>query len=138
LLAVGLLHEFAHGLTCKHHGGEVREIGVLLLFFMPCLYCNVSDAWLFKEKSKRLAVALAGGYFELFLWSLAAFVWRLALPGTLPHQLAFVVVTVCGVGTLLSFNPLLKLDGYYLLSDGLEVPNLQRRAGDHFMLTCGG
>src|SRR5262249_13935290 len=131
LLAVGILHEFAHGLTCKHHGGEVREIGFLLLFFMPGFYCDVSDAWLFKEKSKRLWVTFAGGYFELFLWALAVCAWRLTLPGTLPHQLAFVVVSVCGVQTLFNFNPLIKLDGYYLLSDVLEVPNLQQRAGDH-------
>jgi multidrug efflux pump subunit AcrA (membrane-fusion protein) len=132
LMAVTTLHEFAHGLTCKHHGGEVHEIGFLLLFFMPCFYCNVSDAWLFKEKSKRLWVTLAGGYFELFVWSLAVFAWRLTLPGTLPHYLAFVVVASCGIDSLFNFNPLLKLDGYYLLSDWLEVPNLQQRALRHF------
>jgi multidrug resistance efflux pump len=128
LLVVTTLHEFAHGLTCKHYGGEVREIGFLLLFFMPCFYCNVSDAWLFKEKSKRLWVAFAGGYFELFVWALAVFVWRLTLPGSWPNYLAFLVVAACGVQTLFNFNPLLKLDGYYLLSDWQEVPNLQQRA----------
>jgi hypothetical protein len=133
LLAVTMAHEFAHGLTCKRHGGEVHEVGFLLLFLMPCLYCNVSDAWLFKEKSKRLGVMLAGGYFELFLWALAVFVWRLALPGTLLHRLAFVVVSVCGVQTLFNFNPLLKLDGYYLLSDWLEIPNLRQRASDYVL-----
>jgi fumarate reductase subunit D len=61
------LHELAHGLTCKHFGGEVHEIGVLLLFFTPCLYCNVSDAWLLREKSKRLLVTFAGGYWDLVL-----------------------------------------------------------------------
>ncbi len=131
LFTVTLLHEFAHGLTCKHHGGEVHEIGFLLMFFMPCFYCNVSDAWLFKEKSKRLWVTFAGGYFELFLWALAVLVWRLTLPGTLVNYLAFIVVATCGVQTLFNFNPLLKLDGYYLLSDALEVPNLRQRGLDH-------
>jgi multidrug efflux pump subunit AcrA (membrane-fusion protein) len=131
LAVVTLCHEFAHGLTCKHHGGEVHEVGFLMLLLMPCFYCNVSDAWLFKEKSKRLWVTLAGGYFELFLWALAVFVWRLTLPGTLPHYLAFVVVSSCGIQTLFNFNPLIKLDGYYLLSDWLEIPNLQQRAGDY-------
>src|SRR5262245_50484791 len=56
LLLVTTLHEFAHGLTCKHHGGEVHEIGFLLIFLMPAFYCNVSDAWLFKERSRRLWV----------------------------------------------------------------------------------
>jgi hypothetical protein len=128
LLAITACHESAHGLTCKHHGGEVPEIGFLLLLLMPCFYCNVSDAWLFKDKAKRLWVTLAGGYFELFLWALAVFVWRLTLPGELLHHLALVVVTVCGGRVFFNFNPLVKLDGYYLLSDLAEVPNLQRRA----------
>jgi multidrug efflux pump subunit AcrA (membrane-fusion protein) len=131
LLAVTTLHESAHGLTCKRYGGEVHEIGFLLLFFMPCFYCNISDAWMFKEKSKRLWVTFAGGYFELFVWALAVVAWRLTLPGTLPHYLAFVVASVCGVQTLFNLNPLLKLDGYYLLSDWLEVPNLQQRASGY-------
>jgi putative peptide zinc metalloprotease protein len=128
LFVVTICHEFAHGLTCKHHGGEVHEIGFLLLFLMPCFYCNVSDAWLFKEKSKRLWVTFAGGYFELFLWGLAVFVWRLTSPATLINYLAFVMLSVCAVRTLFNFNPLLKLDGYYLLSDWLEMPNLQQRS----------
>src|SRR5262245_2903392 len=132
LFVVTLLHESAHGLTCKHHGGEVHEIGFLLLYLMPCFFCNVSDAWLFKERSRRLWVTFAGGYFELFLCALAAFVWRLTLPGTRLNYVAFVVLSVGGVQTLFNFNPLLKLDGYYLLSDGLEVPNLQQRALDAF------
>jgi multidrug efflux pump subunit AcrA (membrane-fusion protein) len=127
-LFVAALHEFAHGLTCKHHGGEVREIGVLFMFLMPCFYCNVSDAWFFREKSKRLWVTFAGGYFELFLWALAVFVWRLTVPQTVINYLAFVVLALTGVQTLLNFNPLIKLDGYYLLSDWLEIPNLSQRA----------
>src|SRR5207249_7357152 len=93
-------------------------------------YCNISDAWLLREKSKRLAVTLAGGYFELFLWALAVFVWRVTIPDSLVNYLAFVVLSACGVQTLFNFNPLLKLDGYYLLSDWMEVPNLQQRSGD--------
>jgi putative peptide zinc metalloprotease protein len=128
LLAVTTLHEFAHGLTCKHHGGEVHEVGLLLMYFMPCLYCNVSDAWLIPEKSKRLWVTLAGGYCDLFLWALAVFAWRLTLPGTLLNHLAWLVASLCGVRIFFNFNPFLKLDGYYLLSDLLEMPNLRRRA----------
>src|SRR5262245_39626010 len=132
LLAILTCHEFAHGLTCKRYGGEVREVGFLLIFLMPCFYCNVSDAWLFRERSKRLWVTFAGGYFELFLWALAVFAWRLTAPGTLSNYLALVVLTVCGVQVLFNFNPLLKLDGYYLLSDWLEVPNLHERGHNHF------
>jgi multidrug resistance efflux pump len=128
LVVVTTCHEFAHGLTCKHYGGEVHEVGFLMLLLLPCFYCNVSDAWLFKEKSKRLAVTLAGGVSDLCLWAVAVFAWRLTLPGGLPHHLAWVVVSVCGGRVLCNLNPLLKLDGYYLLSDWVEIPNLRRSA----------
>jgi multidrug efflux pump subunit AcrA (membrane-fusion protein) len=127
LFGFATLHEFGHGLTCKHHGGEVHELGFLMLLLMPCFYCNVSDAWMFREKSKRMWVTFAGAYFELFLWSLGVFAWRLTEPATLPHYLAFVVLSASGLDTLFNFNPLIKLDGYYLLSDWLEVPNLHER-----------
>jgi multidrug efflux pump subunit AcrA (membrane-fusion protein) len=132
IMAVTTLHEFAHGLTCKRHGGEVHEIGFLMLLLMPCLYCNVSDAWLFPEKSRRLWVTFAGAYFELFLWALAVFAWRLTMADTMVHRLAFLVLSACGVQTLFNLNPLIKLDGYYLLSDWLEVPNLQQQALTYF------
>jgi len=128
LVAVALLHEFAHGLTCKHYGGEVHEIGFLLLFLVPCFYCNVSDAWVIREKWKRLWVTLAGAYCDLLVWAAAVFVWLFSAPEGSIHYLAWVVVSVCAVRMLFNFNPLLKLDGYYLLSDWLEIPNLRQRA----------
>jgi multidrug efflux pump subunit AcrA (membrane-fusion protein) len=132
-VVVIVLHECAHGLTCKHYGGEVHEIGFLLIVFMPCFYCNVSDAWLFRRKAHRLWVTLAGAYFELFVWSLAVFAWRLAPAGTLLHELTLVIVAACGVRTLFNLNPLIKLDGYYLLSDWAEVPNLQQRSSAYVL-----
>jgi multidrug efflux pump subunit AcrA (membrane-fusion protein) len=132
LALVTTLHEFAHGLTCKHYGGEVREIGFLMLLCMPAFYCNVSDAWLFPEKRKRVWVTFAGAYFELFLWSLAIFVWRLTMQDTLVNYLAWVVMSLAGVRTLLNFNPMIRLDGYYLLSDLTEVPNLRQRGWERF------
>jgi putative peptide zinc metalloprotease protein len=131
--AVTFLHEFAHGLTCKHYGGEVREVGFLLMFFMPCFYCNVSDAWLFREKRKRLLVMLAGGYCDLILWSLAVFVWRLTHTQTIIHYIACLVLSICGGRVLINFNPLMRLDGYYLLSDWAEIPNLRKRSWAYVM-----
>src|SRR6267143_549336 len=128
VLLVGMAHEFAHGLTCKRFGGEVHELGFMLLYFQPALYCNVSDAWLFSRKSQRLWVTFAGAYFELFIWALATLTWRLTNPETWPNLLALVVMATSGIRTLMNFNPLLRLDGYYLVSDYLEIPNLIRWA----------
>lgn len=125
---LGFAHECAHGLTCKRFGGQVPELGVMFIYFQPAFYCNVSDAWLFPEKSRRLWVGLAGPLFELFLWSVATLAWRVTERGASIHDLAYMVMTASGIKTLLNFNPLLKLDGYYLLSDLLDVPNLRRRA----------
>jgi multidrug efflux pump subunit AcrA (membrane-fusion protein) len=124
-------HEFSHGLTCKYFGGRVHEVGMLLIFLQPGMYCNVSDAWLFPEKSKRLLVTLAGAWFEIFCWAVATLVWRVTDPATLLNYLAMVVATTLGIKSLFNLNPLIKLDGYYLLSDFLEIPNLRRNAFTH-------
>ncbi|MDE3068967.1 MAG: efflux RND transporter periplasmic adaptor subunit [Verrucomicrobiota bacterium] len=128
LLFVTTAHEFAHGLTCKHFGGEVHELGFILFYLQPGLFCNVSDAWLFPEKSRRLWVSFAGPYFEFFLWGLATLAWWLTDPGTGINHVALAVTATSGFQTLFNFNPLIKLDGYYLLSDWLEIPNLRRRS----------
>jgi multidrug resistance efflux pump len=134
-------HEFAHGLTCKHFGGEVHELGFFLIYLQPALYCNVSDAWLFSERSKRLWVGFAGPYFELFLWAVATIAWRVTDPETWINYVAFIVMTTSGIKTLFNFNPLIKLDGYYLLSDWLEIPNLRKKGfacfGDVFRRLFG-
>src|SRR6059036_87042 len=128
ILAVSTAHEFAHGLTCKRFGGHVHEMGFLLIYFQPAFYCNVSDAWLFPEKSKRLWVTLAGPYLEIFLWALAVIIWRVTEPGTWPSAVALVVVAASAFRLFINLNPLIKLDGYYLLSDALGIHNLRARA----------
>ena len=128
ILIVASIHEFAHGLTCKHFGGEVHELGFMVMYFQPAFYCNVSDAWLFPEKSKRLWVGFAGPYLELVLWALATIAWRLTEPDTWVNYTALIVMTLSGLRSFVDFNPFVKLDGYYLLSDYLELPNLRRRS----------
>ena len=102
-------------------------MGVLLLCLSPCLYLNVSDAWKLPEKSKRMAVGLAGVYVELLIAAAAVFLWwNTTLP--LVHNLALSLMIVCSVNTVLfNGNPLLRYDGYYVLADWLEVPNLRER-----------
>ncbi|PYU92517.1 MAG: hypothetical protein DMG08_12515 [Acidobacteria bacterium] len=130
VVVVGTVHELAHGLTCKYFGGEVHELGFLLLYFSPAFYCNVSEAWLFPERYKRLWVSIAGAYFELFVWAIATLLWRLTEADTWLNFLSLVVLATSGIKTLFNLNPLLKLDGYYFLSDYLEIPNLRRRSFD--------
>src|SRR5262249_27841572 len=111
IFAVTTAHEFAHGLTCKYFGGEVHEMGFLLYYLQPAFYCDVSDAWLFGEKRKRLWVGFAGAYFELFLWACAMLAWRISDSESQINYVALAVVATSGVKTLLNFNPLIKLDG---------------------------
>jgi multidrug resistance efflux pump len=128
VLSVSTLHEMAHGLTCKHFGGEVHEIGFLVFYLQPALYCNVSDAWLFPEKSRRLWVTFSGAWFEIVIWGASTLLWRVAEPGTTLSDAALVVMATSGIKTLFNWNPLVKLDGYYLLGDLLEIPNLRSKA----------
>jgi multidrug resistance efflux pump len=128
VITVTTLHEFAHGLTCKHFGGHVHEMGFLLIYLQPAFFCNISDAWLFPEKSKRMWVAFAGSFFETILWALATLVWRLTERDTWASHAALVVVATSGIKLFLNMNPLIKLDGYYLLSDWLDIPNLRQRS----------
>jgi putative peptide zinc metalloprotease protein len=126
--AVKVLHELGHALACKHFGGEVHELGLMLLVFTPCLYCDVTDSWKLASKWQRIAVAAAGMFVEIVLASIAAIVWWYAQPGAI--QLAAMnVMIVSTVGTLLvNGNPLLRYDGYYILSDLTETPNLWQRS----------
>ena len=128
IAAVKCLHELAHALACKHFGGRCHEIGVMLLAFVPCLYCDVSDVWRLPSKWQRIAVSSAGMVAELLVASFALLAWWNTEPGLL-NLWCLSVVIVCSVGTvLINANPLLRYDGYYILSDLLEVPNLATRA----------
>lgn len=125
---VKVLHEFGHGLSCKHHGGECHELGAMLLVFTPALYCNVSDSWMLPNKYHRAFIGAAGMYVELFLASIATFVWWFSQPGMINH-IALSVMFICSVSTLVfNGNPLLRFDGYYILMDLLEIPNLRQKA----------
>ncbi len=123
-----LIHEMAHALTCTYHGGQVREMGFLLLYFQPCFYSNLSDSWMFKKKSSRLAVLWAGLFFQMVLFAMVVVGWRATVIGTTVNTLFWLIANVCLVTLLFNLNPLIKLDGYYLLSEMVNIPNLRRRA----------
>lgn len=126
-----LIHECGHGLICKRFGGHVPEFGAMMLVLVPAPYVDASATWAFADKWKRIAVGAGGMLFELAIASVMSFVWIATLdrPDSLLHQLAFNAMFTAGVSTVLfNANPLMRFDGYYMLSDLLEIPNLQSRA----------
>jgi hypothetical protein len=131
-LVLTYIHEMGHAYACKRWGGEVHEMGFMVVFFQPAFYCNVNDAWSFPELRHRLWVTGAGAWIEVVVSSAAALVWWAAQPGTLLAEVALIAMLVGGVSTIVAnANPLLPLDGYYALSDWLDIPNLRRRAPAH-------
>jgi multidrug efflux pump subunit AcrA (membrane-fusion protein) len=127
-----VFHELGHGYTCKYFGGQVHEIGAMLLYFEPAFFCNVNDAWTFPDLKARLWVTAAGSWIQLVVASLAAIVWWAVTPDTLISHIALSAVLIGGVTTVvMNVNPLIPLDGYFALSDWLEVPNLRQRAFAH-------
>lgn len=124
LLFVKILHELGHGLACRHYGGECHELGILFVGFMPLLYCDVSDSWLQQDPRKRMLVSAAGIGTELFLAAAFAVLWAISHRGFL-HTFSLNVMLVSSLNTLfVNGNPLLKYDGYYVVSDWLRIPNL--------------
>lgn len=139
---VKILHEFGHGLSCKRYGGECHEMGFMFLVFTPCLYCNVSDSWMLPNKWHRVFIGAAGIYVELTLASIATYLWWFSEPGML-NFLCLSVMFICSVSTVVfNGNPLLRFDGYYILMDMLEIPNLRQKATEvlkrWFQKTCLG
>ncbi|HEY7329168.1 MAG TPA: biotin/lipoyl-binding protein [Gemmataceae bacterium] len=127
--AVKIIHEFGHGLSCKVFGGEVHEMGALLLCLSPALYCNVSDAWTLPSKWHRIIISAAGIYVELVIASIATFVWWNSGAYPFINNLSLSLMVVCSVSTVVfNANPLMRYDGYYVLADWLEIPNLRERS----------
>jgi len=129
---VKLIHEFGHAFAVKVWGGEVHQMGVMLLVLTPVPYVDASFATAFREKHRRVIVGAAGMLTELAVASLAMIVWAAAEPGVV-RTLAYNVMIIAGVSTILfNGNPLLRFDAYYMLADAIEIPNLAGRANRYF------
>lgn len=128
-----ILHEMAHATTCKHYGGDVRTMGVMLLLLTPLPYVDLSSGWTFRNRWHRAMVDAAGMLMDLVLGSLATIVWAYTPPGTM-NELAYNLIFAIGVHTIVfNINPLMRFDGYYILSDIIEMPNLHEQAKKAFM-----
>ena len=126
---IGVTHEFAHGMTCKAFGGRATEVGVLMVYyFLPALYCNVSGIHLIPQRNRRLWVIAAGVYWQLMIGAFSLLAWFALAPHTLLADLAFIFLLGGVLDVFFNANPLIKLDGYYFLSQFLRMPNLMDRS----------
>jgi putative peptide zinc metalloprotease protein len=138
LVAVKVIHEFGHAFACKRFGqlggsgGEVHAMGVMFLIFAPVPYVDASSAWAFRSKWHRTVVGASGMMVELAIASVAAVVWANTAAGHPVNAIAYNVIFIASVSSLLfNGNPLLRFDGYYILSDLIEIPNLAQRSKDY-------
>jgi len=138
MLAIKLLHEFGHAFACKRFGlvsgtgGEVHTLGIMFLVFMPLPYVDASSASSLRSKWQRTVVGAAGMMVELAVASIAAVVWVNTPPGSVVHAICYNMIFIASVSTLLfNGNPLLRYDGYYILSDLTEIPNLAQRSKEY-------
>jgi putative peptide zinc metalloprotease protein len=135
-VAIKFFHELGHASACRRFGGECHEMGLMLLVLVPTPYVDASTAWAFANKWRRIFVGAAGMIVELFLAAICAFIWKNTNPQTYPliNQLAYNAMFIASVSTLIfNANPLLRYDGYYILSDLLEIPNLRQKSTEYAM-----
>lgn len=123
-----LAHEFSHAYTAKGFGLHVPQMGIAFLIFFPCLYCNTTDAWQLADRRQRMIISAAGVIAEAILAVVATYIWYFSRPGMV-NSLAFYLMAVSFVSTVFfNGNPLMKFDGYFVLSDYLRAPNLMQKS----------
>jgi putative peptide zinc metalloprotease protein len=129
LFGLGFIHETAHGLTCKHYGGEVHSMGLMFLYLTPAFFVDVTESWISATKVQRLATIIAGIWIEMTICGFAMIVWTNTQPGQFLHDFMYKVILITGLAVVvMNLNPLLKLDGYYFLTEAIAVPDLKERS----------
>src|SRR5262252_4268743 len=126
VLGVVVVHEFAHAYASKHFGGRVNAMGFALIYLTPAFYTDTTEAEVTTTRAQRLVVTIAGVWSELMICAVATFIWWGTAPDTFLHNSAYFMMMLTGiVSVLLNWNPLMKLDGYYLLTDITGIPNIK-------------
>lgn len=129
MLILGGIHEMGHGLTCKHYGGDVHQMGFMLIYLTPAFFTDTTDILLMDSVAPRQWTIFAGIWVEIVIFGLAAVVQHITLPGSLVNDVAYKMMLLSGIqGTLLNLNPLIKADGYYALCQYLQIDNLREDA----------
>ena len=126
IFVLGGIHEFGHGLTCKHYGGDVHQMGFMLIYFTPAFFTDTTDILLFRTGTPRQWVIFAGIWIELVICSLSTLLWHFTVPGSVVNDLAYKMLLLSGIhGAVMNLNPLIKADGYYALGQFLSIDNLR-------------
>jgi putative peptide zinc metalloprotease protein len=129
IMVIGFMHETAHGLTCKHFGGQVHSMGLMFLYLVPCFFVDVTESWVSATKIQRLGTIIAGIWIELVVCGIAIIFWLNSAAGGWFHNLAYEVILLTGIAAVaINLNPLIKLDGYYFLTEIIEIPELKERS----------
>lgn len=128
---IKIFHEFGHSFAVHRYGGEVHTLGVMFMLLAPLPYMDATASWAFRKKSQRILVGCGGMVFEFFIAAIALIIWSYLGGGTL-KAIAYNVFFIASISTLLfNANPLMRFDGYYILTDILDMPNLQKQSKDH-------
>ena len=128
-LFLGFFHEVAHGLTCKHYGGEVHKMGLMLIYLTPAFFVDITETWISASKIQRLATIIAGIWIEMIFCGLAMIVWTNTQPGQWLHDFSYEIILITGIAVIVvNFNPLIKLDGYYFLTELIGIADLKERS----------
>jgi putative peptide zinc metalloprotease protein len=122
-------HEIGHGHACKHFGARVPSMGFLLIYLTPAFYTDTSEAVVKASSSQNFIISLAGVWSELLICAVATIVWWGTPPDTTVHSVAYMLVLITGIASvMINWNPLIKLDGYYMLCELMELPELKESA----------
>ncbi len=128
-LILGFFHETAHGLTCKHYGGEVHRMGMMLIYLTPAFYVDITETWISATRLQRLATIIAGIWVEMIFCGFALIAWTNTQPGQWAHEFSYQIILLTGLAVIvINLNPLIKLDGYYFLTEAIGIPDLKERS----------
>src|ERR1700674_2336849 len=123
------IHEIGHGLTCKHYGGRVMAMGFALIYLTPAFYTDTSEGEVKGDRYQRIMITVSGVWIELMICTVATVVWWGTPPGTAVHDFAYLLILITGIGVvLINWNPLIKLDGYYILTELLGIVDLKEES----------
>src|SRR6202790_687076 len=129
MLFVGFIHESAHGLGCKHTGGEVHRMGFMLIYLSPAFFCDVTEAWVYGGRWERVTTMVAGLWSEMILCFFATVVWWGTPSGTVAHRIAYEFILLAGIGAvIINLNPLIKPDGYYIFTEMIGIADLKENS----------